>query len=128
MHPYGVLLLLVKAFISRVGGFGPLPVCALDDSTISGPSCGYSLRLFLKYVVTTAARGTGAPKRTVLKKNLLTTLHAINPAGSCPKVIGARGPARSMYSDPMVHSLPRAPGIGPPTPWPDHLYIKKLMY
>ena len=43
--------------------------------------------IFLKSAVPTAARGTRAPKRTVLKKNLLTTLNAINPAGSFSNVI-----------------------------------------
>ena len=38
------------------------------NNTISGPAYGYDLRLFLKYADTTAARGTHAPKRTVLEK------------------------------------------------------------
>ena len=47
--------------------------------------------IFFKSAVPTAARGipvyTRAPKRTVLKKNLLTTLDTRNPAGSFSNAI-----------------------------------------
>ena len=39
--------------------------------------------IFLKSAVPTAARGTGAPKRTVLKKAHVTTLDPLNRAGFC---------------------------------------------
>ena len=49
------------------------------------------LQLFSRYCLKsgsqTAARGTRPLKRTVLKKNLFTTLNARNPAGSFSNVI-----------------------------------------
>ena len=60
---------------------------AYDQQYYKQAGCSYFSGYFLKSADPTAARGTRPPKRTVLKKNLLTTLDAINPAGSFSNVI-----------------------------------------